>query len=217
MAVFRSLSSRYHFVSILCSVQIVCGVLTMRSFGFQETGESQLMLIFYAFFNIILLHRLTRSTRRADHQLSRVDKHIHMLSVLSLSGFLILFIAIIFLFTRGHEVITPCFDLSRLYHARTQCKCAPLLIDLTLPVLIVGILFCAIPQIALRARTQHGEAMVQVPIPPPPPPPVQLVPAWALGNVCDTETVPEAQLLVMLEEGFRDSGADRTVDYVARV
>ncbi|KAJ7935753.1 hypothetical protein B0H13DRAFT_1947123 [Mycena leptocephala] len=191
----QTLSSIYQLVSLLCVFEIVSGAWTIASFGFGETGESQLMLMFYAAFSVVALYPLTTSVHRTDHRLSRVDKHVQALSVLLMGWFLILLTATIFLFTRGHDRVLPlCFtDTFQVLSVR----CTSIVIDLTLPVAIIAILFSAVCRIALRARAIHGDEMVPLPPPPPPPPPpVQLVPAWALGNVAETEESGRYRILL---------------------
>ncbi|KAJ6461920.1 hypothetical protein C8R47DRAFT_1327335 [Mycena vitilis] len=176
-----SLSALYRIVSTLCLIQIVSGIVTMRSFGWNETGESQLMLIFYALFVIVSLHQLSASTRHNGHRLSRVDKHIQSLTTLLMGGVLILLTATIFLFTRGSETVFPPCVAERFMSRR----CAPIVIDLALPAVTVGILLSAVNRVARRARAIHGDE--RVPLPPPPPPPEVLVPAWSLGHVSETQ------------------------------
>ncbi|KAJ7464090.1 hypothetical protein FB451DRAFT_1264635 [Mycena latifolia] len=81
-----SLTGLYRLICILCLAQIICSAWTMRTFGFTETGwgsgESQLMLMLGAALTIPLIYRLAVHTRRTDHRLSRVDKHIEGLGML---------------------------------------------------------------------------------------------------------------------------------------
>ncbi|KAJ7696671.1 hypothetical protein B0H17DRAFT_1052700 [Mycena rosella] len=94
--------------------------------------------------------------------------------------------AVGFLFTRGTEhVLSPCFA-----DAFMSARCAPLPLDLALPLAICATLLCALGRIAHRARAINGEEMVPLPPPPPPPPPpAKLVLAWSLGNVAETESI----------------------------
>ncbi|KAJ7922013.1 hypothetical protein B0H13DRAFT_1984089 [Mycena leptocephala] len=160
MVRLQTLSSIYQLVSVLCVFEIVSGAWTIASFGFGETGESQLMLMFYAAFSVAALYPLTTSAHRTDHRLSRVDKHVQALSVLLMGWFLILLTATIFLFTRGHDRVLPlCFtDTFQVLSVR----CTPIVIDLTLPVAIIAIRTC---RIEINFRTEQEIIATQCSLP----------------------------------------------------
>ncbi|KAJ7831751.1 hypothetical protein B0H13DRAFT_2113176 [Mycena leptocephala] len=73
-----SLSSLYWLVSILCVLQAASSVLTIRIFGWPDTGP-QFFLLAHAVPTFAVMQYLIPSTRRIDHRLSLVNNHVEPL------------------------------------------------------------------------------------------------------------------------------------------
>ncbi|KAJ7464864.1 hypothetical protein B0H11DRAFT_2269093 [Mycena galericulata] len=177
-----SLAGLYQFVSLICLVQICSGIWTVYSFGLAATGISQFMEMLYMAVSIPMVHILAKYTRNDGHRFSRVDNHIRGLALLMVIWVGATCIAVVFLLAFGTEtVLFPC--------ARDMfmsSRCAPIVLDITLPIANIAIAIYAVGRIARRARQIHGVERVE--LPPPPPSPPTLVPAWLLGTVSETES-----------------------------
>ncbi|KAJ7464132.1 hypothetical protein FB451DRAFT_1370486 [Mycena latifolia] len=176
-----SLVNLYRFVCVLCLSELVSSVWTIRNFGLASTGESQLFFVMAAAFTLPLAYRLAELSRRPEHPLAHVYKHIRALLFLMLISILGVAAGVAFLVGRGTDtVLAPCFAEWFL-----SARCAPVTLDMALPVAVLATLFCAIVRITRRAHAIHGEGMVPRPVTP------TFVPAWELGNVAEMERADE--------------------------
>ncbi|KAF7360070.1 hypothetical protein MVEN_00735100 [Mycena venus] len=187
-----SLSSLYCLVSILCVLQILSSILTMSNFEFGETCKSPFSLqldlistqvpsqffhICYAGYALGAMQYLIPATRRTDHPRSNVNDHISSLASVVLAGFLAYLVASMLIFAPDN-VIPPCVA-----NRFMSVQCAPLMLDLTVPVAIVAILLFAVFRIHHLSRAIYGNELIA--LSPPPPPPTVLVPAWGMGTVAE--------------------------------
>ncbi|KAF8186078.1 hypothetical protein K438DRAFT_1038584 [Mycena galopus ATCC 62051] len=163
------------YASMVCLLQICLGIWTIFDFGFAAMGLPQLWLFFYIVLTLVQLYML--STYKHRPTVSRVDNHIK-----SLGSLIVIWLfappgAILLLFKSGYDtVISSCAPVGFM-----NARCAPIAIDLALPLGNLAILLYVAARIAGRAREIHGEEMVAMVVQPPP------VPAWMLGTVAETE------------------------------
>ncbi|KAJ7739247.1 hypothetical protein DFH07DRAFT_840302 [Mycena maculata] len=173
---FLSLASLYRLVLVLCLLQIVSGICTIRVFGLTLTGGSHFVQMLFVALSIPMLYYLTKCSRRTDRWLSRVDHHILVLACLITNWGMATLITLFFQSTIDFTVIiSPCANEMFMI-----ARCAPVVLNTALPIASISILYHASGRIARRARDIHGEEMVVLP--------QKIVPAWSLGTVSETDS-----------------------------
>ncbi|KAJ7198157.1 hypothetical protein GGX14DRAFT_573716 [Mycena pura] len=179
----------YRLVCILCLFQFVSGVLTIRYFGLADSGLSQLFWATGAGLTLVIAYRLLQITRRPEHRLARVDRHV--LAILLLVAISIFYgafgVAFLVPGLGRPTVLAPCFAVGFM-----SARCVPVALDIALPGAVFTTLTFAIVRIRRRASTIYGDEMVLRPVTP------TLMPAWELGNVAEMERAEEESELLVL-------------------